>query len=542
MKFVYFSLFIFCIPLFSSSQQTIGLFENSSVSLNGYTLFTSLGSPNTYLIDNCGEKVQEWNSSTGPGNAMYLLENGLLLRTKNVGNTVFTAGGRGGGIEMLDWDSNVIWEYTISSDTECQHHDISYLPNGNILAVVWEKIEAVEALQAGRDILGTNLWSEKIVEIQPDLINGGGSVVWEWRVFDHLIQDFDDTKDNFGVVAEHPELLNVNYHPNGGTLSDWLHINSVDYNEEHDQILLSVNFLNEIWVIDHSTSTEEAASHSGGNYNKGGDFLYRWGNPQSYQSGTIADQKLRRQHDAEWIEAGEDEGKILIFNNFQNTASSSVVVIETPVDIDGNYQMAALNYGPENYSWIYQDQNPDDFFSNFISGAQRLENGNTLICEGDDGRIFEVTENKETVWEYVNPTTPNSILNQGQQALGNATFRATRLALNHPGLDGQDLTPQGYLEEGSTFECSLFVSLAELQNLNLTTYPNPIIDYLTIEDLSEPVILRVFDSNGRIIEEALYNEERINLDFTSKTNGLYLISIEGLKSNKTFQTKILKAD
>jgi len=532
--------FIFVFPISLFGQQTIGLFENSSDAFNGYTLFASLGSQKTYLIDNCGEKVHEWNSSTGPGNSMYLLNNGILLRTKNVGNTSFPAGGTGGGIEMLDWESNVIWTYTISSDMECQHHDISYLPNGNILAIVWERISSDEVEQAGREEFGSNFWSEKIVEIAPDLDNGGGIIVWEWRAWDHLIQDFDETKDNFGVVSEHPELLNVNFHPDGGSVIDWLHINSVDYNEELDQILLSVNHLNEIWVIDHSTSTEEAAGHSGGIYGKGGDFLYRWGNPISYDSGTIADQTLGRQHDAEWIETGTDEGNILIFNNRQSFGHSSVLVIEPPLNIDGSYVLDSNNYGPENHSWIYEAPIVTDFFSSFISGSQRLDNGNTFICEGANGRFFEVKDDGTIVWEYINPTNGNIIFDQGQNPMGNFTFRATKLAVDHPGLTGQDLSPQGFLESGSSIECELFVSIEEAYFQNVTIYPNPSNGSINLDGLPGQLNIEILDLNGRKLFESstTHNSNRIDLDFLQ--NGVYLLRLIDLKSANTLSKRIFK--
>jgi hypothetical protein len=93
-----------------------------------------------------------------------------------------------------------------------------------------------------------------LIEVDP----ASGTTVWQWHVWDHLIQDADPTKENYGQVADHPELIDLNY---GGTgrpgNPDWNHINSIDCHEELDQVLLSVHSFSEIWVIDHSTSTPE---------------------------------------------------------------------------------------------------------------------------------------------------------------------------------------------------------------------------------------------------------------------------------------------
>ena len=113
------------------------------------------------------------------------------------------------------------------------------------------------------------------------------NIVWEWHIWDHLIQDADSTLPNFAVISEHPGLQDVNYgnagsnQGPGGPNGDWKHYNAIDYNEALDQIVISSRHHDEIYIIDHSTSTEEAAGHSGGNYGMGGDYLFRWGNPQA---------------------------------------------------------------------------------------------------------------------------------------------------------------------------------------------------------------------------------------------------------------------
>ncbi len=467
------------------AQQTIGLFSNTVDSYDGYTLFAPMSNTTTYLIDNCGEQVHSWNSTYRPSLSAYILEDGTLLRCGNTLNSAFNAGGSGGIIEMIDWNGTVIWDYTISSTTECHHHDIEYLPNGNILAIAWDSKTSAEATQAGRTTSGSTLWSEKIVEIQPDLINGGGTIVWEWKVWDHLVQDADNTKDNYGTVSTSPELIDLNFVSGSPTSTDWLHVNSIDYNADFDQIILSSHSFSEIWIVDHSTTTAEAASHSGGTYNKGGDLLYRWGNPRTYDQGTVGDQQLFNQHDANWIENPlTDGGMIMVFNNQVGDTSdySEVNIIDPPVDLNGNYSYSGSAYSPSNFHWTYQAAVPEDFYARNISGAHRLPNGNTLVCEGTSGRFFEVDYSGNSVWEYINPVSNSGPMTQGSTATQNIVFRCTRYAPDYSGFTGKSLTPQGYIESGSTFSCTLFPETSSNQ-----TYPIADTDVLDCYDNSSVI-------------------------------------------------------
>jgi hypothetical protein len=527
-----------------NAQQTVGLFFNTFESYNGYTLFAPLTSTTTYLIDNCGEKVHDWVSAYKPGLSVYVLENGTLLRTRNTTNSTFTVGGSGGGIEMLDWSGNVIWEYTISSTSECQHHDIEYLPNGNILVIVWDSKTKAEATQAGRNVSGNTLWSEKIIEIQPDFVNGGGTIVWEWKAWDHLVQDHDNTKNNFGIISSSPELLNINFTSGNPNNEDWLHINSVDYNAEFDQLILSSHSFSEVWIIDHSTTTAEAASHSGGASNKGGDILYRWGNPQTYDQGTNNDQLLFKQHDAQWIDKSLiDDGKIMIFNNQAGSPSnySEVNVIDPPVDLNGNYSYSGTTYLPVNFHWSYKSQIPTDFYASNISGAQRLPNGNTLICDGPVGQFFEVDYSGNIVWKYINPVSQTGIATQGNPVTKNSVFRSYRYPIDYQGFNGQTLTPQGYIESGSTFTCALFTTGINENSIKVTAsvYPNPFYDQITLEgmetELKEINIYTILGQNVTAQTKLITkNENKLVMDLSELKLGIYVIK------TKTATYKIFK--
>ena len=326
-----------------TTEQTVGLFLNEEDSFQGYTLFAPIQYTTTYLISNEGLLIHSWESDYQPGNSVYLLENGRLLLTCNDRSPFFNAGGTSGKVQEFDWDGSLVWEYDYSSDSYRQHHDVEMLPNGNILMIAWERRTQVEAILAGRNpnlLAAGEIWPDHIIEVEPDYVNGGGTIVWEWHVWDHLVQEYDPTKENYGAVKDHPELININY-VSGRPNADWNHINSIDYNEQFDQILLSVPRFSEVWVIDHGTTPGEAAGHTGGSSGKGGDILYRWGNPQAYRAGDASNRKFFSQHDAQWIESAlPGEGNILIFNNGNGRpggAYSSVDEIVPPVDTSGYY-------------------------------------------------------------------------------------------------------------------------------------------------------------------------------------------------------------
>ena len=461
MNKIIFSLLILMLSSNLYSQQTVGLFYNTPQSYDGYTLFSPGASDTTYLIDNCGERVHTWAANVSPGNTAYLLDNGVLVRTGKAANPKFNIGGNGGLIQMFDWESNIIWEYIASDSTYCQHYDIEILPNGNILILLWVTHTQEEAKQAGREISIEELWSEKIIEIKPDFVNGGGEIIWEWDSWDHYVQNYSEEFDNYGDVTN-PRKLDLNYSTKGYANKDWLHFNSIDYNPRLDQIMLSNFNFGEVIIIDHSTTIAEAKTDEGGQYGHGGDLLYRWGNPMAYGQGAEADIKLFTQHDPHWIpDSLSDGGKIMIFNNALGDIKvgrySAIYVIDPVMDENDFYVLENGKFGPDEAYWVYTSEPKEDFFSNNLSGSQRLPNGNTLMCEGATGRFTEINPSKEKVWQYVNPTSLNHrIISQGEAINGNQVFRAERISKNHFALKGKDLSPMGYIENGSDFTCELY--------------------------------------------------------------------------------------
>jgi hypothetical protein len=426
-----------------AQTQTVGLFIHDERAAEGLTLFGPRAGTTVYLINNDGLAVNTWETYIAPASMGYLLPNGDLLRAAKHGGA---SSGVGLRLQEFDWDGNLVWEFTMDSSQYNQHHDIEPLPDGNVLVVARETMSVAEAVAAGRDpysIIDGEVRPVAVVEIRPIPPNDG-EIVWEWRVWDHLIQDFDPTKANYGAVEDHPELVDINY---GTWNADWTHCNAVDYSPEFDQIIITSRKFSELWIVDHSTTTEEAAGHSGGNSGMGGDLLYRWGNPAAYRRGTAEDQKLFGEHDGQWIVPGHPgDGNILVFDNglFRPAgAFSEIDEIVPPVDEFGVYALDPGGaFGPDDSIWSYVSDPPGDFYSASLSGTERLRNGNTLICESLEGRLFEVTESGEIVWDYVSPVGASGPVAQGVPPPDdNLVFKIRRYPLDDPAFVGKDLTP-----------------------------------------------------------------------------------------------------
>jgi len=430
------TLLISLVTIFAVNAQdpTVGLLYINGEPTEGYTLFTPEANNTVYLINNCGEVINQWEFNEEPGATCYLLENGTLLRAGK------------DSLQIRDWDNTILWTYATTDNGIRQHHDIEPLPNGNILCVVGNAFTNAEIAEEGRNpaITGDNFRIDAIVEIQPVGTNDA-NIVWEWKGIDHVIQDFDETKPNFGIVEDHPELIDLNY--DNGQETDWTHVNAIDYNADLDQIIISPRHLNEIYIIDHSTTTEEAASHSGGNSGQGGDLLWRWGNPEVYRQ--AGEQKLFLQHDSKWIESGYlDGGKITVFNNLgDGTGTFSSIHIITPEIVDGVYTKENNMFKPTDFEWswngsilgnvVYQDKK---------SGTHALPNGNFMIGETGIGRVSEINKQGDVLWTYINPSG-TSVINQFEIPTSNQIFRAEKYPADYIGFEGKDLTPQGIIED-----------------------------------------------------------------------------------------------
>jgi hypothetical protein len=449
-----------------------GLLVNTEGVAPGYVLYSPLSSGTTYLLDTEGRAVHTWEADYAP-HSLYLLPNGNLLRPgRDPEARQFTTGGSMGLLEMFDWEGNRLWHFKLSDENRILHHDVEPLSNGNLLAIGWEVKTKEEALAAGRRpelIPEGGLWSDFIAEIEP-LPPDDARIVWSWHVWDHLIQNHDPEKANYGNPAEHPGRIDINgggpqlvideeqlaelkalgYVPEDAEGSaeededeirkDFLHINSVDWHPELDQIAMTPPEVGEVWIIARPKSTEEAAGPKG-------EILYRWGNPAAYGRGAPAEKRLFYPHDVQWVPPGyPGEGHLTIFNNGSGRPEgewTSIEEIVPPLEVDGTYRLeAGKPWGPSEPVWSYRAEEPESFYAAFISGAHRLPNGNTFVTSGPQGRFFEVTADGETVWEFWNPYSGDIRESDGTRPWAGGdrllygVWRAQKLPPDHPGLAG----------------------------------------------------------------------------------------------------------
>jgi hypothetical protein len=467
------------------------IYYDASKAYNGYTLFKTGGGMGGrhsigWLIDMEGNVVHMWPDTVG---LPQLLPDGHLLdyvsgRARDP---------EGGWIKELDWDGKLVRMWKIPADRpdiDQFHHDQQRIFNKKlkqhtIISLVWYKYTRKEAIANGADpnkVTG-NPRPCGMVEMDMD-----GNIIWEWRAMDHYIQDYDATKPNYvgkgKTIADYPGKFDMNW---GSGLAE--NANALDYNEKLDLILYNGKGISEMWIIDHGNtfipgdpegSIKLAASDAG-------DILYRWGNPSVYGAGegpwykngqySNGDTQLFNTHDGQWIDEGlPGAGHLLVFDNgFQRIGGGFSTIVEVnpydgPVEngvflpeMKAGHTTSREYYGPVKLSnqivWLWNEKIYQRFSYGFaswhISGCQRLPNGNTLMCGGEDGHMIEVTYGDqekgvlpEIVWEYVNPeTTGHWVQKRITVEMNNTTYRAYRYGPDYPGLKGKDLIPKGTITE-----------------------------------------------------------------------------------------------
>lgn len=531
---------------------SVGVFAQQ---YDGYVLYSLQNSSAAYLMDTSLNTYHTWSGlSANTGYSTHMEPGGTIVRAAKGGTTPSGAPGGPicGKVQKHDYNGNLVWDYVYAGTNYITHHDICPMPNGNVLVIAYERKTATEVTAAG----GQNaieMWPDKIVEIQPTGLTTG-TVVWEWHTWDHLVQNVDASKANYQTnIADHPELMNINYKQ----AKDWQHMNGIDYNPILDQIAFSSHNHNEWYIIDHSTTTAEAATHSGGNSGKGGDILYRWGNPAAYgASGTAI---LNVTHDAHWIKEGcPNAGRLAGFNNkgVSNNQSAADQIV-TPL-VGYNYTFTAGQaYSPSSYT----DRHACNGYSSNMGSTFQLPNGNQIICIATSGKVYEINSAGTQLWSktftgscpqaqkyskcYIDNAAPAiPTIGLSGSVLSSTTATTYQWYLNGQPISGATsqtysaITPGIYVvritdANGCVYQYSKgFKYSSGSTGFNevdlsdeMTAYPNPtqgMIALKNIEKFGAEFRVRVMDQSGKVLMQ-IRNASSLNLSHLP--NGIYFIEV-----------------
>jgi len=477
--------------VYAASQlygQTELIYYDKNKTYPGYIIFA--GGGEGWIMDNEGNVCHNF-----PFYGRDLYPDGHML------NSATDDQGMSGFLEQ-DWDMNIYGRAFIPSDRAYNrpHHDQERAFNSQIddytIMMVCRFSDKTVA-----DAIANGAGPQcKTVRENVDPYDDGvlefdraGNLIWEWRFWDHMVQDYDPTKLNYGDPAapENWGKLDVNVGSNSwdrqGMCPDWNHINSMDYSETLDQIVVNSREHGEWYVVDHSITTEEAAGPAG-------DFLYRWGNPANYGQGEVptfnynGTEQIFGTHDIHWIEDFEypggpampGAGNFLMFENGCKRPVVGMVAFSAIVEVDPydgpmvNGVYVLQHDGGYTYNSVYGNLSNQvvwgycpveagrwnkGMYSSHTSGCNRLPNGNTFMCASEEGHLVEVASDfssvtavDEVVWEWVCPFVGGNVVTVVGPGQGNSisTGRANKYSLDYPGFAGLDLTPKGTFTEWSS--------------------------------------------------------------------------------------------
>ena len=293
-----------------------------------------------------------------------------LLPNGNLLVAIKTPGGPQGFAAKGGKIQEISWDGMVEWEyhDDNQHHDFRRCDNGNTIYLGWELLPSAVAARVKGGQSGTE-HKDGIYGDYSREVNPAGETVWEWHAHENLeIEKYPSSPMAPRMEWGHSNLIQPM--ANGDVLVSWRHNNLIA-------------------VIDRQT----------------GKFSFEW-------MGT----ELGHQHDFQRLE----NGNYMVFCNL-------------PPGRGGGQGSKVLEFDPRTKEpvWEYQGTPKYTFASPFISGAQRLKNGNTLICEGQWGRIFEVTPQKEVVWEYISPFFVPNFPNRRESGT-NCIFRAYRYEFDGP--------------------------------------------------------------------------------------------------------------
>ena len=367
-------------------------------SIKGYTLITPMNGTSTYLLDMDGRVVHRWEfdaTQIKPGYAKLLPNGRLLMRATDArlprppSAEEFTKPPPPleDHVRRLGGNGRLLLEFDWDGNEVWRyeddniHHDMVRMSNGHTLLPRW----VVLPEDFAKTVRGaTKRPREKLPPLLGDEIveiDGEGREVRAYQVWKQL----DPRRDTMCPLERRWE---------------WMHMNGIDVNADGD-IAFSCRNNSTVGIIDGSS----------------GELTWKYGFPE-----------VAHQHNPTFVE----HGHLQIFDNGMHRP--------------GQPYSRILEVNPENDEvvWMYEANPRFQFFSSYIAGCDRLPGGNVLICEGSDGRVFEVTQSGEVVWEWINP-----FLNFGPGPGGSRSvqiFRAHRYEPDYGGLLGRDLNPDRYEE------------------------------------------------------------------------------------------------
>jgi hypothetical protein len=362
-----------------TTEQSVTIYD-AQKTYGGYTLFTPHYGRDVWLMDMRGKIVHHWEMEHLPGGDGRLLTNGNLLRlNKTLKEPLHFLGSVASELVEVDWEGNIVWKHI----DPYMHHDFFRLDNGNLILNRHVPVpeEMVPKIKGG--IPGTDpkdgMWDNGFQEITPN-----GKVVWEWLGHEHQDPEIDV------ICPLCPRTI-------------WNYANGLSVTPEGN-IIESCRHFNTISLVEKKT----------------GRITWRWGAPH----------ELGHHHNPTLLQ----NGNILVFDNGFHRLTPHEVA-------DENYsRVIEVNPRTGDIEWEYKDQNPQNFYSGICSSAERLPNGNTLICESSKGRLFEVTPDKETVWEFLNPFYHQF----GRLGWTNLVFKAHRYGYDFEGFKGRKLEPSAF--------------------------------------------------------------------------------------------------
>ena len=384
---------------------------------NGYTLMP-IKKVGAVLIDMNGNVVKVWKNFQGFPNK--LLPGGYVMGSLGIRDSNFSYQDQT-DLTQLDWNGNVVWKFDHKDYIEDegheprwmarQHHD--YQREGNPVGYYVPGMECKTDSGNTLILCHTDTYNKRISDkrLLDDTIievDWEGNIVWEWHVSKHF------NELGFSEAAKNVLFRNPNNHPNGGGQADWMHINSMSLlgpNKWYDQGDERFNPENIIWDARESNILAIISKETG-------KIVWKIGPDFTETAEMRAIGQIIGQHHVHMIPKGlPGEGNILIFDNGgwagygvpdrmskdgskTDRRDHSRVIELDPTTLKVVWEYTGAKMGGDGMMDMIGNTK---FYSQLVSSAQRLPNGNTMITEGCCCRIFEVNADKEVVWEYYAP-------------------------------------------------------------------------------------------------------------------------------------------